>query len=436
MLFRSLIYLGSNVLNALIPLVLLPILTRVLSVTEYGQVGMFQTLFTAFAGFVGLSAAGAAGRKYYDQETYHGELAFYIGAAVQLVVASLIPIVLLTYSFAGMISGQLGIPAWWVVAAAVVPAFNVIVQIRLVQWQVRGAAYRYGTMQVAYSAVNLGLSLLLVVALGFGGVGRVVAQLAAGLLLAGLALFLLRRDNLLHLFAWRPAAAKEVFNFGAPLIPHVVGLFLLAYADRVVVATKLGLAEAGMYIAATQLVGGAGVVFDALNKAYVPWLYERLARGDEREKRQIVRYTYLWCAAIAAGVALAFVIGPPLYVFIAGAKYTQAAPIVGWIALSQGLSGMYLMVTNYVFFSKRTGLLAVTTLVSAAVGLASLFLLVPRCGLLGAALASCIGMGVRFLLTWWAAHRRHPMPWLAALRPAADENPDASRAIAVPQERS
>ena len=38
---------------------------------------------------------------------------------------------------------SLDIPAWWVIAAAIVPAFNVVIQMRLVQWQVRGAAYSY-----------------------------------------------------------------------------------------------------------------------------------------------------------------------------------------------------------------------------------------------------------------------------------------------------
>ena len=103
----------------------------------------------------------------------------------------------------------------------------------------------------------------------------------------------------------------------------------------------------------------------------------------------------------------------------AGERYVEAAPIIGWIALGQGLSGMYLMVTNYVFYSRRTGILAITTMASAVVGISALLLLVPRYGLMGAAIAFCIGMGVRFVLTWWASHLRHPMPWLAALRPGA-----------------
>ncbi len=172
MLGKSLIYFGSNIANALIPLALLPILTRVLSVGEYGQVGLFQTLVTALAGVVGLSAAGAAGRRYFDEMDSPEEMATYVGSALQVLLASMVPIVAVTLVFSPLISSQLQIPTWWVVAAAVVPGCNVVIQMRLVQWQVRGAAAAYGMLQVGYSVVNFALSLLLVLAMHQGGTGE------------------------------------------------------------------------------------------------------------------------------------------------------------------------------------------------------------------------------------------------------------------------
>jgi O-antigen/teichoic acid export membrane protein len=412
---KSLIYLGSNIVNALIPLALLPILTRVLSVSEYGQVGLFQTLVTAFAGVVGLSVAGAAGRRYFDELEPGEDLASYIGSSVQVLIASVVALLAISLIVSPIVSRQLEIPGWWVVAATIVPACNMLIQLRLVQWQVRGNARSYGMLQVGYSATNLVLSLVFVLALSLGGTGRVIALIVAAILGATLAISLLQRAGLMRFFVWKPNEIRQLLAFGLPLVPHTLGLFLLVYADRVVVADRLGLDAAGMYIAAMQLVAGAGLIFDAINKAYVPWLYERLANDNSDEKCRIVRFTYLWYVLIGVGVLAAFVVGPILFVWIAGPSYASAAQIVGWLALGQGLSGMYLMVTNYVFYSRRTGILALTTMLSAAIGLGALFMLIDRFGLLGAAYAYCIGMAARFLLTWWAAHLRHPMPWLSSL---------------------
>ena len=43
LLRNSTIYLTSNILNALVPFLLLPVLTRYLTPDEYGQIAMFQT---------------------------------------------------------------------------------------------------------------------------------------------------------------------------------------------------------------------------------------------------------------------------------------------------------------------------------------------------------------------------------------------------------
>jgi O-antigen/teichoic acid export membrane protein len=100
-------------------------------------------------------------------------------------------------------------------------------------------------------------------------------------------------------------------------------------------------------------------------------------------------------------------------VIVAGTQYRAAGDVIGWLVLGQGFGGMYLMVTNYIFFSKKTGLLSVVTLASGLVNVALLFALVGTYGAEGAGMAFSCAMGLRFLLTWAVAHYRHPMPWFS-----------------------
>jgi O-antigen/teichoic acid export membrane protein len=69
------------------------------------------------------------------------------------------------------------------------------------------------------------------------------------------------------------------------------------------------------------------------------------------------------------------------------------------------------MVTNYVLYSKRTGLLSLATITAGLINVLLLMMLVPLFGLKGAAMSFSISMAVRFLLTWWVAQHCHPMPW-------------------------
>lgn len=84
------ICLVSNILNAVILFILLPILTRYLTPSEYGEVAMFQTLLGALGAFIGATFVGAANRKFYDSDIDKKEMADFIESCIQLTVFSTI----------------------------------------------------------------------------------------------------------------------------------------------------------------------------------------------------------------------------------------------------------------------------------------------------------------------------------------------------------
>lgn len=410
LLSGSAVYLFSNILAAAIPFALLPILTRYLTPAEYGQVAIFQTLLVGLGAFVGLSVQGAAGRKFYDNHLSKSELKYFIGNCFLVLMVTTALVFLSTVIFRQALSDWLALETQWLLLSVVVSSATFVIYIRMGQWQVRKQAKNFGVFKVSQSLINMLLSLLLVVYFLQGAEGQIWVLSAIPLVYAVVALFLLYKDDLLG-FAWRPSYIREILAFGVPLIPHTAGLFLLTSVDRFVINDKLGLAQVGVYMVAVQLTSAMILVFDAINNAYVPWLFERLKRNQIDEKKQIVRWTYAYCIALLGVVALAFIIGPPLFILIAGEKYSAAADVIGWLALGQAFNGMYLMVTNYIFYSKRTGLLSLSTITAGLINVGLLLLLISLMGLKGAAIAFAISMAVKFLLTWFVAHLRHPMPW-------------------------
>lgn len=406
----SAVYLFSNILAAAIPFALLPILTRYLTPAEYGKVAIFQTLLAGLGAFIGISAQGAAGVKYFDEHLSKPELKYFIGNCFLVLAATTAVALLVAVIFRQPLSDWLALETQWLLLSVVVSSATFIVTMRMGQWQVRKQAKNYGAFQVSQSLINILLSLLLVVYFLQGAAGRIWVLSLMPLAYAVLALYLFHKDDLLG-FSWRPAYLREILAFGVPLIPHSVGYFLLSSVDRFVINDKLGLAQVGIYMVAVQLVSAMGLVFDAINNAYVPWLFERLKRNQIEERRQIVRWTYAYCIALLGVVAVVFVIGPPLLILITGEKYSPAASVIGWLAMGQAFHGMYLMVTNYIFYSKKTGLLSLSTITSGVINVGLLMVLISFYGLQGAAIAYAISQAVKFLLTWLVAQFHHPMPW-------------------------
>jgi O-antigen/teichoic acid export membrane protein len=409
----SAVYLISNLLNAAIPFALLPVLTRYLNPAEYGQVAMFQTVLGALGAFVGLGAAGAAGRKYFDEHLAQGDLRDFIASCMQILIASSLLCLLPAAYFHQVIGDWLGLEPTWIVWAIFVAACSVVLQIRLGQWQARQEPHKYAVLQIAQSGMNMLFSLLFVVLLLRGASGRISAQIWAAAAAALVSLAMLKRDRLLALVVWRPEYLREALAFGVPLIPHIAAAFVLNSIDRVVINKELGLSQTGIYMVAVQLAAGLSLVFDAMNRAYTPWLFDQLKDTGADRKKAIVRTTYVWFAIILTGAVVIAVSGPTLVRWIAGARYAAAGEVIGWLVLGQAFMGMYLLLTGYVLYSKRTGLLSAATVVSATINVALLLFLIRVLGMHGAAVAYCVAMGVRLVLTWCAAQRRHPMPWFS-----------------------
>ena len=373
-------YLSANALSAALPFLLLPVLTRVLSPEDYGRVAMFTVLVSIISAFTGLSVHGALGVRYFQYSSEH--FARYVSACLSILLASTVIVALAALVLGGWLEGLIQIPRAWLVVGVLTSAAQIALTIRLTLWQVRGEAKRFGLLQTSQSAMNAGLSLLLVLGIGMMWQGRVLGIAFATTACALFALFSLRRD------AAGPVAAGDVRNalaFGVPLIPHTIGGLMIAATDRVMVANLLDVGQAGIYMVALQIGMTLGLLTEAFNKVYAPWLMAALVRMDLPLARRIVRGTYVYFVVV---LAIALVLGlsaPLLLSVVVGGDFTGAADSVLYVALGFAFGGMYYMVTNYIFFASKTGQLAMITLASGLFNVVATWMLINTFGLIGAA---------------------------------------------------
>lgn len=405
------LYLTSNIINAFIPFLLLPILTRYLTQEEYGQMGIFQVLLSVLSAFIGLNANYAASRKFYDQNVTPKISSEFNGACLQILVFSGILFLLITQIFSKEIGLSLSIPISWISISIIVSWSLFIIQFRLSQWQVRDKPKPFGLFQVSQSLLNMILSIYWVIFLSEGAQGRIDAQLTSGVIFAIASIILLYKDKIISFFSWHPTYIREILFYGIPLIPYTLGTFLLIYMDRIVITKKLGLIDASIYMLAIQLSFSITIIFDAVNKAYLSWFFEKLSSNNTIIKIKIVKYSYL-CFLISLFFAIiSFIFGPFFIVLIAGEKYTLAGNIIGLVCLGQAFGGMYLMVSNYLFYMKKTILLSSITLFSGMLHIILLCFSLEHYGIIAAGVSYAFSKCIQFILTWIISNRVYAMPW-------------------------
>lgn len=403
------IYLGANILNAGIPFLLMPVLTRVLSPADYGTIAMFAIVLSILGAFTGLSVHGAVSVRYFQLDKV--KLAEYIGACVGILVASTSSVLLIVFVLGSILVEATGIPLDWLLIGVVLSGFQFLGNIRLALWQASGSALAYGKFQVGQSLMNASLSLLMILVLGMAWEGRLVGQGVAIVLFGFLAIYWLRRDEFLKLpLVWKETL-YDALHFGVPLIPHVLGGLLIVAVDRFVIVRMLDLAHAGIYMVALQVGQVVGLLTESFNKAYAPWLMSKLSQPSDAMRRKIVKGTYAYFVSVPILASIVGLTAPWFMPLIVGAKFQESAILVIYIAVGFAFGGCYFMVTNYVFFKSKTKQLAAVTFLSGVINIPLMIYLVGENGVVGAAQAFMLTQLLSFLGTWVLAQRVHPMPW-------------------------
>lgn len=401
------IYTLSSIINAAIPFLLLPLLTRYLSPEEYGIVSMYALLLSITSVFTGLSVYGAINRAYFDEKINdHKE---YIWNSLIILFISSSFTFLLYNLLANYISNLTGIPTSWIWTVVLVSFFQFVINCLLVIYQAKLLAFKYAKIQIGQSLFNALLTILFVIILLLGWKGRLLAQILSVLFFGIMAFFILYKHYTVKKINFY--YIKHALKFGVPIIPHTIGGMLMTLTDRFIINNLLGLEKVGIYMVGLQLGMALALIADSFNKAYVPWLFEKLNQNNEDIKRKIVMFTYIYFLFMLFLSFLLFFMLKILFPIFIGEKFLIAEKVILWILLGNAFNGMYYMVVNYIFYTYKSHILAIITFIVGLLNVPITFLLVKFNEEVGAAQSFMIINMFMFLFTWILSARVYPMNW-------------------------
>lgn len=409
LLKQSALYSIFNVLNAAIPFLLIPFLSRALTPQEYGIITLYTTAISFLMPFISLNLQGAITNKFYSKDTIN--ISEYIGNSVLILLTTVAIGIFIVNIYSLDIEAFIKFPSNWLWSIVVVCGVQTLMQICLVNWQMQGKAFSFGLFQLSFSLINFSLTLYLVYHKNLKWEARIISHTLVsslwGIFALGL-LFLGKKVN----FSFNKLYIKNALNFGVPLIPHALGGFLIAMTDKVLIANMIGVEATGLYGVGFQVGSVLSIITSAFNLAYVPWLFSNLKEENVQKKQKIVKFTYLYFVGLILFVGFSAAILPFINAFFLGEKFINSYSISLWVLTGFAFNGMYLMVTNYIFYVEKTRYLGMTTLI---VGILNVFLchfLIRKLGIIGAAVSTAISYGICFAVTWYLSNLVYPMPWL------------------------
>jgi O-antigen/teichoic acid export membrane protein len=410
-------------------LVSFPLLTRVFSVEDYG-------LMSLVAATVSISVAlGKVGVQHsivrYFSEISAGKSRYTVGQLTSTTVFGMLGTALVVASSVALFA-QVAPLAWLgperlrilvtIGAALVVVQVVESALVNLLRAEQRTKALM--GYQVAKKYLTLGgiAFAVLVVA------RSLFAFYAATVLAEGLMLLVLGRALFGGDERPRPRIAdvsrplyRELLAFGLPMmIGYELSGIVLSVGDRYVIEGILGPEPLGLYGAAynlCQYVQGVAIV--SVGQAIMPMYMQMWDRNGPEETSAFIaralRNYVIVAAPIVAGLAA---IGADLLPALASEKYSSASGVLPWVVAGMVIDGTTSMLGAGLFIQRKTRTIMTIILGCASLNIALNFVLVPKLGITGSAMATLVSYVAAAFAMAIASRRLLPVaiPWATIVR--------------------
>ncbi len=402
-------YFFASILNRALPFLLLPLLTSYLTPEAYGTIALFQVVITFFVPFIGWNMQVNITRNFFQKSK--SEISRIIFLLCFLLACSFIMVVLILTVLVRMFPSIFSLSTQWVYIASITAVMLTLNQFNLAVLRNEGRAFIYGTFEIVNTLVSIGVTIYLIVGLGFGWEGRAWGIFIAPLVTGSIGLIRLIKSKYVSV-GFERKVVRGILTVSIPLIPHALGMAIILLSDRIFLDRLLGKEAVGIYAIGYQFGMIVAITTDSFNKVWSPWMYTQLAQISPQIKRQIVRLTYLYDIGILFFAVIVSYISFFLIDFMTTKDYSDAKQFVIWVALGYALRGMYMMRFPYLVHVGRTGFLGMITAVSAIVNLVANYILIQSNGVLGAAQATLFSFAIQFVGVWWYSNKIYSMPWL------------------------
>jgi O-antigen/teichoic acid export membrane protein len=402
-------YTTAEVIRNLIPFAFLPILTRHLSIQEYGIVSMFTAAIGILGPTVGLKTSSAVARAYIDRKEV--DFPAYVGTALSVSILATLGIGAVVIGLSGVFRRTIPLDTWVWISVMLICLCTNFSDTQLMLWRYQQRAKDFGLFQIARSFFSVATLALAVIVLNMGWQGAILAYTATAVVFAFASLWFLKLSNYLQ-WTWHGIYARTITYYSVPIAIHGLFWSLASLSDRFFISHWEGLKDVALYSLGYQLATVIMIVQDSFNKAWVPVFFEKLKSAGESDKRNLVRITYLYMVGLVTLTVL-YILGLPFVMkAIFPAHYLVASKYIAWISAGFVLNGAYKMLVPYIFYHHTTRSLPWLTAIAVTTNIGLNFILIPKVGAMGAAYAAVVSQAVAVVVTWYGAQKAYPMPWL------------------------
>lgn len=372
----SIAFTACSILQRCLSFITLPLFTRLLTPTQYGQF----TIYSSWIGILSLLltlnlAYGSFSTAMVKYEDRRDEYISSIQGICLLLTALFLAIYLPLRNY---FNALFELPTFLVL----VMVLEVLAATSIELWSGKKRfEFKYKSVVAQVLLVSLLspiFAYLLVCGTQEKGYARILGYASVNILVGGFIFIvnLMKGKKLYCEEFW-----KYAFAFNIPLLAYYLSQSIFNQSDRIMISHISGTDKAAMYGVAYNLAMMLTFVLNAINASYVPWFYGRIKEQKQRDNQVIS----LLLSGMMALLLLAVIwYAPEIILIMAGRQYQEAIWAVAPVSMSLLLLFYAQLFINVAFYYEEKKALVNASIGAALVNIILNALLIPSCGFVAA----------------------------------------------------
>lgn len=408
LLRHSAVYGLAGLASRIASVLLLPFLTRELGPANYGRIETMVALIALLVPVLRAGVATAFFRFYFERELAPDRAlvvrtSFWftvLGAGVGLAAG-----VAAAPAIAELLAGDAAY-ANLVRVAFVMLAFQLLYEQMTALYRVEERSVAFTVASLVNLVVTVGATIVAVFVLDDGATGALAGNaIGTGVVLA--ALVWQRRAELAP--ALDGDLVRRMNAFGLPLLPAGLAIWVVDFADRLLLGRITDQHEVGLYAVGVKIASAMVLVQLAFRTAWPAFAYS-LEEG-ERARRAfayVLTYTSLLGVWLSLGLGL---LAPWLVDLLAAPEFAESERVVAPLAFAGALLVAYTTISIAASRANRTSRYWQVAVAGAIVNIVLNLALIPSYGMEGAAAATVAAYVVLTAGMALLAQRLYPIPY-------------------------
>lgn len=393
-------YIIGNLLIKGIAFFTLPLFTRLLSTSDFGNFNLFLSYEGIVSVIMGLGIAGTIKTAYFD---YKDDYKKYYSSILSLIIIFcvvsdlVVNIILIFIGLDGKGIWSRGLINLLIIYSTSTSLYNIISTNYVIEIEYKknlGISFLY-----TISSIIVSIILCLTVFNETRYLGRILGN-AIPLILIVFAI------SVNSIFRNKCTVNKQYWEYalvmGIPLIFHSLSLVIMQQIDKIMVDSFCGSDSNGIYSYACTISNILTIILGSLDNAWAPWFYSNLDQQNydelKRNNRKLVGMFGFLCIIFS-------LLSPEMVMVLAPDNYSTSIYSLVPLNISVFVNFMYMFSVNQEYYFKKTKFIAIGTIISAIIDIGLNYLLIPRFGSYIAAYTTLISKLVLFILHWFICRK-------------------------------